>query len=46
MDDLLADDDSPPPHPGTNRPVKLEIGTEAGATSLQTAAAVIHWTLV
>jgi hypothetical protein len=42
---LLADDDSPPPH-RIIRPVKLEIGTAAGATTLQTAAAVIHWTLV
>ena len=43
---LLADDDSPPPHPGIIRPVKLEIGTAAGATTLQREAAVIHWTLV
>jgi hypothetical protein len=43
---LLADDDCPPPLPGINRSVKLEIGTAAGATTLQREAVLIHWTLV
>ena len=34
---LLADNDYSPPLPGIIRPVKLEIGTAAGATTLQTA---------